>query len=106
MGSFVAHCFNDAEQRKLRAAAKVVEDKMRCDRGDQREIGAGVAQALGFLALTFGLASDAVSVVYPITSTAPLFALGFAAIFLRGTETVTWRLVLGVVAVTAGVVVL
>jgi drug/metabolite transporter (DMT)-like permease len=69
-------------------------------------VGAGVAQALGFLALTFGLASDAVSVVYPITSTAPLFALGFAAIFLRGTETVTWRLVLGVVAVTAGVVVL
>jgi drug/metabolite transporter, DME family len=69
-------------------------------------IGAGVAQALGFLALTMGLARDEVSVVYPITSTAPIFTLVFAFLFLRGTETVTWRLALGVAAVTAGVVVL
>jgi drug/metabolite transporter (DMT)-like permease len=69
-------------------------------------IGAGVAQALGFLALTVGLARDAVSVVYPITSTAPLFTLAFAWLFLRGTEAVTWRVAVGVVAVTAGVVAL
>jgi drug/metabolite transporter (DMT)-like permease len=69
-------------------------------------IGAGVAQALGFLALTFGLATDAVSVVYPITSTSPLFTLAFAWLFLRGAEAVTVRLALGVVAVTAGVIVL
>lgn len=69
-------------------------------------VGAGVVQALGFLALSFGLASDAVSVVYPITSTAPLFTLAFTWLLLRGTDAVTWRLALGVVVVTAGVVVL
>ncbi len=69
-------------------------------------VGAGVVQALGFLALSFGLARDAVSVVYPITSTAPLFALAFTWLLLRGTDAVTWRLALGVVVVTAGVVVL
>src|SRR2546430_3131637 len=69
-------------------------------------VGAGVAQAFGFLALTLGLTTDAVSVVYPITSTAPLFTLGFAWLFLRGKEAVTWRLALGILAVTAGGVVL
>lgn len=69
-------------------------------------VGAGVVQALGFLALSFGLASDAVSVVYPITSTAPLFTLAFTWLLLRGTDAVTWRLALGVIVVTAGVVVL
>ena len=69
-------------------------------------VGAGVAQAFGFLALTLGLATDAVSLVYPITSTAPLFTLVFAWLFLRGTEALTWRLALGVVAVTGGVIVL
>lgn len=69
-------------------------------------VGAGVVQALGFLALSFGLASGAVSVVYPITSTAPLFTLAFTWLLLRGTDAVTWRLALGVVVVTAGVVVL
>ncbi|HEV8534423.1 MAG TPA: DMT family transporter [Candidatus Limnocylindria bacterium] len=69
-------------------------------------VGAGIAQALGFLALTLGLATDAVSIVYPITSTAPLFTLAFAWLFLRGTEAMTWRLALGVVAVTGGVIVL
>lgn len=69
-------------------------------------VGSGAVQALGFLALTFGLASDAVSVVYPITSTAPLFTLAFTWALLRRTETVTRRLALGAVAVVAGVVVL
>lgn len=69
-------------------------------------VAAGTVQALGFLALSFGLAGDAVSVVYPITSTAPLFTLAFTWLFLRGTDAVTWRLALGVVVVTAGVVAL
>jgi drug/metabolite transporter (DMT)-like permease len=69
-------------------------------------VGAGVAQSFGFLALTLGLATDAVSLVYPITSTAPIFTLAFAWMFLRGTEAVTWRLALGVLAVTGGVIVL
>jgi len=69
-------------------------------------VGAGALQALGFLALTFGLAVDAVSVVYPITSTAPLFTLAFTWAFLRGTEQVTRRIALGATSVVAGIIVL
>ncbi len=67
---------------------------------------AGALQAFGFLALTFGLARDAVSIVYPVTSTAPLFTLAFTWALLRGNEQVTWRIALGALAVVAGVVVL
>jgi DME family drug/metabolite transporter len=66
----------------------------------------GVLQALGFLALTFGLSGDDVSIVYPVTSTAPLFTLLFTALMLRNTERLTWRIVAGAVAITAGVIVL
>jgi drug/metabolite transporter, DME family len=67
-------------------------------------IGAGVLQAFGFLALTFGLSTEDVSIVYPVTSTAPLFTLAFTALLLRGVETLTWRIVLGAAAVVGGVV--
>lgn len=65
---------------------------------------AGTLQAVGFLSLTFGLSSDDVSVVYPVTSSAPLFTLAFTALLLRGVETLTWRIALGAVAVVAGVI--
>jgi drug/metabolite transporter (DMT)-like permease len=64
----------------------------------------GALQAVGFLALTFGLSGGDVSIVYPITSTAPIFTLGFTRLMLRGTEEITWRIALGVLAVTAGVI--
>ena len=67
---------------------------------------AGILQSLGFLALTFAVAADDVSEVYPVTSTAPLFTLAFTWLMLRGVDTLTWRIALGVVAVTAGVIVL
>lgn len=66
----------------------------------------GVLQALGFLALTFGLSNEDVSIVYPVTATAPLFTLLFTALMLRKTERLTWRIVVGVCAITAGVIVL
>ena len=66
----------------------------------------GVLQAVGFLALNAGLSGGIVSVVYPVTASAPLFALLFTAILLRGKESVTWRIVLGAVAVVAGVIAL
>jgi drug/metabolite transporter, DME family len=65
---------------------------------------AGILQAFGFLAFTYGLSADDVSVVYPVTSTAPLFTLAFTALLLRGAELITWRILVGVVAVVAGVV--
>lgn len=66
----------------------------------------GVLQAIGFLALTVGLSSGDVSVVYPVTSSAPLFTLGFTALLLRGTEQLTLRIVAGVVLVVIGVIAL
>jgi drug/metabolite transporter, DME family len=66
----------------------------------------GVLQSIGFLALTVGLSSGDVSVVYPVTSSAPLFTLGFTAILLRAHERLTWRVVLGSILVVAGVIVL
>ncbi|HEX8930409.1 MAG TPA: DMT family transporter [Actinomycetota bacterium] len=69
-------------------------------------VASGILQALGFLALTFGLSGEDVSIVYPVTSTAPLFTLLFTALMLRNTERLTWRIVVGAVAITAGVIVL
>lgn len=66
----------------------------------------GVLQAIGFLALTLGLAGGEVSVVYPVTSSAPIFTLIFTWLLLRGKERLTWRIVLGAVLVVAGVIVL
>ena len=69
-------------------------------------IASGTLQAIGFLAFTLGLSANDVTVVYPVTSTAPLFTLGFTAVLLRGTEQITWRIVLGVVLVVLGVIAL
>jgi uncharacterized membrane protein len=54
--------------------------------------------------LTYALAGGEVSVVYPLTSSAPLFTVGFTALLLRGVEQITWRLVVGTILVVAGVV--
>jgi len=66
----------------------------------------GVIQAIGFLALSYGLSDSIVSVVYPVTASAPLFTLGFTALLLRGQETLGPRTVVGVLAVVAGVIAL
>jgi drug/metabolite transporter (DMT)-like permease len=64
----------------------------------------GVLQSIGFLALTIGLSGGEVSVVYPVTSSAPLFTLGFTALLLRGKERLTPQIVLGATLVVLGVV--
>ena len=66
----------------------------------------GTLQAIGFLAFTVGLSSNDVTVVYPVTASAPIFTLGFTALFLRGQEQLTWRIALGVVLVVLGVIAL
>lgn len=66
----------------------------------------GVLQAIGFLSLTMGLSGGIVSVVYPVTASAPLFTLGFTAVLLRGTERLTWQIVAGSAAIVAGVIIL
>ncbi len=66
----------------------------------------GVLQAIGFLALTLGLSGGEVSVVYPVTASAPLFTLAFTALLLRGKERLTGKLVVGAALVVLGVIVL
>lgn len=66
----------------------------------------GVLQAIGFLALTLGLSGGEVSVVYPVTSSAPLFTLGFTALILRGKERLTIPIVAGAILVVLGVIAL
>jgi drug/metabolite transporter (DMT)-like permease len=66
----------------------------------------GMLQATGFLAMAFGLSGGDVSVVYPVTASAPLFTLCFAAVLLRGHERLTWQIVVGAAAIVVGVIVL
>ncbi|MEX2548000.1 MAG: EamA family transporter [Chloroflexota bacterium] len=66
----------------------------------------GSLQAVGFLAFMLALSANDVTVIYPVTSSAPLFTLGFTALLLRGQELVTWRIVLGVAFVVLGVIAL
>ena len=66
----------------------------------------GILQAIGFLTLTLGLSGGEVSVVYPVTASAPLFTLLFTWMFLKGTERLTWRIILGAIFIVAGVVIL
>jgi drug/metabolite transporter (DMT)-like permease len=67
---------------------------------------AGVLQSIGFLAISLGLSGGEVSVVYPVTSSAPLFTLAFTAILLRGKERLTWQIAAGAVLVVLGVILL
>jgi drug/metabolite transporter (DMT)-like permease len=67
---------------------------------------AGGLQAVGFLAIAMGLSGGEVSVVYPVTSSAPLFTLLFTAVLLRGKERLTRQIVVGAVLVVLGVILL
>jgi DME family drug/metabolite transporter len=67
-------------------------------------VASGILQGIGFLALALGLSGGDVSVVYPVTASAPLFTLLFTWLFLRGREQLTWRIAVGVILVFGGVV--
>ncbi|MCC7106457.1 MAG: DMT family transporter [Chloroflexi bacterium] len=66
----------------------------------------GVLQSFGFLALSFALSRQAVSLVYPIVGSAPLFTLGFSRLVLGSSEKITRSDLLGIFTVVAGVAVL
>jgi drug/metabolite transporter, DME family len=65
---------------------------------------AGVLQAAALLAVYAALSMGMVAVVVPLYTSSPLFVLPLAALFLRGVERVTPRIVVGAVAVVLGVV--
>ena len=66
-------------------------------------LGAAILGAAGMASLFFAVAQGDLSFVYPLSSTGPLFAVIFTAIFLRGVERLTWRVVAGSLLIVAGV---
>jgi len=77
---------------------------------DRRSLGffgfVGVAHTLGFLTINFAVNADDVTLVYPISATAPLFTFVMSYFLLKNVERLTlWDLV-GMLAIMAGVVVL
>lgn len=66
-------------------------------------IGAGLAVSLGMVSIYYALHLGTVTVVIPISSIGPLFALTLSALFLRDVERVTLKIVLGACLIIAGV---
>jgi len=66
-------------------------------------IGAGLAENLGVFLILVALSMGTVSVVAPLTGTAPIFVLVMSPFFLRGLERPTWRVVVGTLLIVLGV---
>ena len=66
-------------------------------------LAAGISVSLGMVAIYYALDRGQVTVVIPISSTAPLFALTLSALFLRDVERVTMKIVIGASLIIAGV---
>jgi uncharacterized membrane protein len=69
-------------------------------------IAAGVTENAGVCLLMVALSLGQVSVVTPLAGTAPLFVLPMTYLFLRGIESLTWRIVAGAVLIVCGSVLL
>jgi drug/metabolite transporter (DMT)-like permease len=69
-------------------------------------VSSGALQTLGIVFITAALSGSDVSVVYPITSSAPLVTVVLSWIFLRAHEEVTPRMVIGAATVVGGVILL
>jgi DME family drug/metabolite transporter len=69
-------------------------------------IAAGIFVSLAMISIYYALHLGKVTVVIPISSTGPLFALTLSAIFLREVEKVTAKVVLGAFLIIAGVYVI
>jgi len=69
-------------------------------------LSAGITISLGMVCIYYALDLGKVSVVIPISSTAPFFSLMFTAVFLRDVERVTLKIVLAAALIVGGVVLL
>jgi uncharacterized membrane protein len=66
-------------------------------------ISGGISISLGMVSIYYALDRGLVTVVTPISSSAPLFALTLSALFLRDVERVTLKIVIGAGLIVAGV---
>jgi uncharacterized membrane protein len=79
-------------------------EALRCNRRSLLYfVGGGIAENGGVLLLLVALGLGEVSVVIPLSATAPLFVLLLAYVFPSGVERLGWRLVVGAILVVAGV---
>ncbi len=69
-------------------------------------LAAGITISFGMICIYYALDLGKVSVVIPISSTGPLFSLILTALFLRGVERVTLRIVLSAAMIVGGVILL
>jgi drug/metabolite transporter, DME family len=66
-------------------------------------VAAGVAENAGVFLNVVALGAGAVSIVAPLYGTAPIFVLLLSAMFLRGIETLTGRIVAGTLLIVLGI---
>lgn len=66
-------------------------------------VGAGVAENVSVYLVLVALSLGEVSVVTPLAGTAPLFVLLLTIPFLKGVETLHWRIVVGTILIVLGV---
>jgi len=69
-------------------------------------LAAGLAISIGMVTIYYALDLGKVVVVIPISSTGPFFSLIFTALFLKGVEKVTARIVSGAALIIGGVILL
>jgi uncharacterized membrane protein len=66
----------------------------------------GIVNNLGFLVVNFAFNAGDVSVVYPINSIAPIITFGLSFLILKNIERLSWKDLVGTLAVVAGVILL
>jgi len=69
-------------------------------------LAAGLAISFGMVTIYYALDLGRVVVVIPLSSTGPLFTLLLTAIFLKGVERVTVKIVMGAALIISGVILL
>ena len=69
-------------------------------------LAAGITISLGMVTIYYALDLGKVVVVIPLSTTGPFFSLIFTALFLKGVERVTLKIVLGGALINSGVVLL
>lgn len=67
-------------------------------------LSAGLAVSVAMVSVYYALYLGKVTVVIPISSTGPLFALTLSAVFLRDVERVTLKIVIGACLIISGVI--
>jgi uncharacterized membrane protein len=78
--------------------------ELRCDRSSLLYfIGGGITENVGVLLVIVALGLGDVSIVSPLSATAPLFVLLLAFLFPSGARRLGWRVVSGTVLIVAGV---